>query len=157
MENYLQPTTCKLESRRGQAALSLVFLTGGIIVLIGVSLAFLAISFINSSFGFQSANKALAAASAGVNDAMLQLTRNKSFVKSCFDNYCVPSSCVQGDAAVAVTQNSPSPGLVTIESQATSFVSQRKIKAIVSVNASTTQVNLISWELVPITGSCGLL
>ena len=153
MENYLQPITYNLKPKSGQAALSLVFLTGGIIVLIGVSLAFLAISFINSSFAFQSANKALAVASTGVNDVLIQLVRNKSF----YGTYCVPKSlpCDKGSANVVVFQDTPSPGLVTIESLATSFVSRRKIKAIVSVNSTTTQVNLVSWELVPIPqGAC---
>ena len=146
MENHLQPKTYNLQPRRatGQAALSLVFLTGGIIVLVGLSLAFLAISFINSSFGFQSANKALAIASAGVYDALIQLVRNKSFSGS----YCVPLPCGQGSSSTTVSQNTPSPGLVTIESQATSFVSRRKIKTIVSISSTTTQVNLVSWNLV---------
>ena len=162
MENYLQPKTYSprsresgagnLQPRKGQAALSLVFLTGGIIVLIGLSLAFLAISFINSSFGFRSANKALAVASAGVNDVLLQLVRNKAFPSQ---SYCVPSPpptppCDKGSANVTVSQNIPSSGLVTIESQATSFASRRKIKVIVSISSTTTQVNLVSWELVPI-------
>ncbi|MBI2033994.1 MAG: hypothetical protein HYT13_02765 [Candidatus Liptonbacteria bacterium] len=142
----LKPKTYNLRPKSGQAALSLVFLTGGIIVLIGLSLAFLAISFINSSFGFQSANKALAVASAGVNDALIQLARNKSFSGS----YCVPSPCGPGNSSTTVSQNTPSPGLVTIESQASSFTSRRRIKAIVSISSTTTQVNLISWDLVPI-------
>lgn len=146
----LLTTHYSLQPRRnGQAALSLVFLTGGIILLVGLSLAFLAISFINSSFAFQSANKALATASAGVNDAMVQLVRNKIFAGT----YCVPSPpsippCDKGSANVVVSQNNPSPGLVKIVSDATSFVSRRKIRAIVSINSTTTQVNLVSWDLV---------
>ena len=139
----------KTDQVTGQAALSLVFLTGGIILLVGLSLAFLAISFINSSFAFQSANKALAAASAGVNDAMVQLVRNKIFSGT----YCGPSPpsippCDKGSANVVVSQNNPSPGLVKIVSDATSFVSKRKIRAVVSINSTTTQVNLVSWDLV---------
>ena len=48
--------------QRSQTALSLVFLIGGIIVLVGVTLSYLVISFTNASFGFQAANRALTTA-----------------------------------------------------------------------------------------------
>ena len=51
------------DPRRGQATLSLVFLVGGIVILIGVTLSVLVISLINSGYGFQAANRALARAS----------------------------------------------------------------------------------------------
>lgn len=63
-------------NQSGQAALSLVLLVGGTVVLIAATLFFLIISFINSTFGFQAANQAWGLALSGGNDALLQLSRN---------------------------------------------------------------------------------
>lgn len=132
---------------RGQTSLALVFLVGGIIIFVGVSLAFLAASFVGSSLGFQSAQKALAVASAGANDAVLQLIRNKDFSDT--SGYCVPAAtppCPDGSATVTVTQNSPLLGEATITSRATMLRQQRKVKAVVSVDPETAQVNILSWQ-----------
>lgn len=123
----------------GQAALSLVFLIGGIMVLIGVTLAFLVISFINASMGFQSANRALAVASGGVYDALLQLDRSMTFSGT----YTVPLGAYT--ATVTVT-NDQAAGKATIDSSSIVSAHQRKIRATVSIATSSGQITLISWE-----------
>jgi hypothetical protein len=130
-------------TKAGQAALSLVFLVGGIVVLVGATLAFLAFSFISSGIGFQNAQKAYAVASAGATDSLLRLNRDKDYSVS---NTNVP---IGGDtASVKVEQNTPSQGLVTITSQASVAFYSRKISVVASVSSSTGQVNIISWKLV---------
>ena len=129
-------------SGAGQAALSLVFLIGGIIIVVGVTLAFLSFSFINTSFGFQSAQRAEAIASAGARDALMQLARDNSFSSV---GYNVPLGTDQ--ATVVVTQSSPTAGQTTISSAATISNNTRQIRVIVSVDPSTGQVTVLSWQL----------
>ncbi len=129
--------------RSGQAALSFVFLIGIITLSIGVTVSLLAASFLNSGYGFRSANKAMALATAGAEDALLKLNRNKDF--SAVSSYSVP---VNGDSAsVTVNQNSPLTGEARIISTAVSFFQQRKIQVIVSISSSTGQVDVLSWQL----------
>lgn len=122
-------------SRFGQTALSTVFLIGGIIVLYATSLAVIGISFLNSAFGFQAANRALAVAAGGVHDAELQLMRNKDFEDT--SGYCVPAAnlpCPSGYAEVRVTQGS---GRATVTSDATVARRRRKLQANLSISTST--------------------
>jgi uncharacterized protein (UPF0333 family) len=128
--------------RRGQAALSFVFLVGSIVVLVGVTVGFLASSFVNSVYGFVAAQRALAVADAGARDAHLRLLRNKDLSNT--SGYSVP---LGGDtASVTVTQNSPATGLVTAVSTATVSFHTRKLQLVFSVASSTGQVRLISWR-----------
>lgn len=126
----------------GQATLSLVFLVGGIIILISVTLAFLVVTFLNSSYGYQASNRALATAQAGVEDAYLQLARNKDFAPS-------PYQVTVGAniATVTIAQNAPSTGRVTITATSTVSRYQRKVQAIVSVATSTGELHVLSFEL----------
>lgn len=149
MRSPLPTANCQLP-RRGQTALAVVFVIGGIIVLFGTTLAFLALSFLNSTYGFQAANRAAALARGGVDDAMLQLLRNKDFSST---GYCVPYNpdpphfpCPDGYAQVIVTQNSPETGQATATSEATVSRYRRKFQAIFSVNATTSLVRLLSSE-----------
>jgi hypothetical protein len=133
-------------SRNGQSSLPLVLLIGGIIISIGVALAAAAISFINSSYGFQAANRAEAVAYSGINDALLQLDRNKAFSSS---GYCIPSAslpCPSGTATVSVTQGVPS-GRNTIMATGTVVFYTRVVKAIVNIDSTTGLVTVVSEYL----------
>jgi hypothetical protein len=137
----VQAPSDRAVSLRGQVALSITFMIGTIVLVAGLMVAFLVISFLNSSYGFQASNRALALASGGVEDAMLQLLRNKDFSGT----YCVPlAPC---SAAVTVTQNSPSVGRVRITSSATVFLYTRQIEAVASLASSTGQLDLLTWRL----------
>lgn len=131
-------------SHSGQAALSLVFLIGILIISMGAGLAFLSSSFLNSGYGFQAANRALAVALAGVEDALMQLARNKDF--SAASAYTVPVG--SDSASVTVTQGSPVSGQATISSSALVSFRQRKIQAVVSIDSTTGKVSVLSWQLV---------
>ncbi|MBM3257124.1 MAG: hypothetical protein FJY98_02220 [Candidatus Liptonbacteria bacterium] len=131
-----------LFSRKGQAALSFVFLVGSIVILVGVTLGFLTSSFVNSSFGYVAAQRALGLAKAGANDGYFQLLRNKDFSNT--TGYNVPLG--NDNATVTVTQNSPATGLVSILSTATISFHTRKVQVIASVASSTGQVSLVLWK-----------
>ncbi|RJQ29859.1 hypothetical protein C4571_00345 [Candidatus Parcubacteria bacterium] len=128
--------------RGGQTALSFVFLIGAIVVLIGTTLAFLTVSFVNSSFGFQASQRAAGIAFSGASDGVFQLVRDRNFAD--VTGYVVP---VGGDSAViTVTQNSPVSGQATIVSTASASIYQRKVRVVVSVHSTTGQVTVLSWQ-----------
>ena len=125
----------------GQVVLSLVFLIGAIIILAGVTLAFLALSYLNSTYGYQAAERAKAVAASGVSDALLRLNRNKDLSSS---GYAV--SLGADSATVTVTQDAPSAGLVTVTSVATILFRQRRIRTVASRNATSGLTPVVSWD-----------
>jgi hypothetical protein len=126
---------------RGQAFLALVFLIGGVIGAIGVTLAIIANSSVDSGYGYQASVQAQSMATSGAEDALLQLDRNAAFSSGGY-NLGVGS----GTATVTVTQGSPSTGFATILSAATVSSRTRKLNVVVSVNASTSQIDVVSWN-----------
>ena len=123
---------------KGQVSLSLVFLVGGLVVLMAVSLAFLILTFINAGYGFRAANQALAVSGGGVSDALLILERNKGYGGT----YSLPLG--NYSANVTVTQN-PAAKQATIVSSAVVQGYQRKIQAVAAVDPASGQVDLLSW------------
>jgi hypothetical protein len=135
-------THCTRSCSTGQAVLSLVFLIGGIAVLVGVTLAFLVTSFLSTSFGFEASQRALAVATAGAEDGVLQLVRNKSFSDAV--GYSVPLG--NDTATVTITQNSPTGGQATVVSTAAISGNRRRLQVIVSIDPATGQVSVVSWQ-----------
>jgi len=126
--------------RSGQAFLSIALLIGGIVVAAGILFAFFVASFIDSGYGLQASYIAESAATAGVEDALMQLARNGSF--SSTSGYTVS---IGGNAAT-VTVSLPSSGLITVLSVATVSLRTRKITAMISENPATNQITLVSWQ-----------
>ena len=122
--------------------MTLTFFIGGILAGAGILLAFLALSSVDTGYGVAEAYRAEAAATAGAEDGLLQLDRNTQF--SSTTAYPV-SAGTSTTATVTVTQNSPSTGLATILSMATVSGHTKKINVVVSENAATGQINVISW------------
>ena len=110
-------------------------------VFTGITMAILASIFVDSGYGLQAQNAAQAAATAGAQDAYLQLIRNNTF--SSGGGYTVTAG--SSSALVTVNQNTPSTGLATVVSVATVLNRTRKIQAVFSVNAVTGQISLVSW------------
>jgi hypothetical protein len=127
----------------------LIFVIGGVIVLFAVTLALLALSFLNSTYGFQAANRAAALADGGVHDVMLQLQRDKDFESA---GYCLPYSatlpCPSGQVQIVVTQGTPIVGNVTATADVTVLRYRRRVQAVFSVNASSGLVQLINSQQV---------
>ncbi|MDO8574441.1 MAG: hypothetical protein Q7R86_02340 [bacterium] len=143
----------------GQAAISMIFLIGGTILLIGVTLAFLIFSFITSAFGFKAANQALGIALGGANDALLRISSNRGYPNLGCEEYTFTiddySALVKvqrswGDPQYANQddpcfnfQSPPILGLATIESEAAVFGRKRRVYMIVSISPDG-QVNVVS-------------
>lgn len=136
----LLPTTYYLlpSPHRGQAVLSSIFLIGGIAVAVALSLSFLVTSFINSAYGLRISQRAEAVASSGAADAMMRLLRNKGYSGS----YSV--SIGSDSYTVTVAQNSPVAGEITITSVATILLRTRTVTVVVSRNATSGLIAVIS-------------
>ena len=119
----------------------MVFFIGGIMLVIGITMAVIAVTFIDSGYGVQASNAAEVAATAGAEDAYLQLIRNSTFAAT--SGYNVSSG--SASAIVTVTQSSPSAGYATAISQATVNGRTRKVQVVFSVNATTGQITVVSW------------
>ena len=120
--------------------MSLVFIIGGIVVIIGMTLAFLATSFINAAYGFREAQRAEAVAASGAYDAILRLTRNKDLSGV----YALPIDGLS--ASVTVSPDVPSAGFVTIVSNSSVSGRFRSVESVVSRDAVSGQISLISWR-----------
>lgn len=127
----------------GQAALGTMFLMGGIVLFGAVTITILVSGFLSSTAGFESANRALSIASAGINDAMLRLNRDKDF--SSVSPYTLPIDSYS--AAVTVTQATPSAGHVTVLSVASINNYRRELRAVLTVSTSTGEVRPLTIEL----------
>lgn len=130
-----------VSSKRAQAFLSLVFVIGGIVAVIGVLLAFLANTFIDTGYGYQASATAEAVATSGAEDALLQLDRNASFSSSGY-SLAVGSST----ATVVVTNNAAATGAVTVLSTASVSNRTRKVQVVLSETTSTGQLTITSWQ-----------
>ena len=85
--------------------------------------------------------KAEAAATSGVEDALLLLDRNPSYATSSY-SLAIGSTT----AVVSVTQNVPSTNFITVSSTATVSNTKRTMSVVLSKNASTSQITVISWQ-----------
>lgn len=139
-------------TRTGQAFLSMVFFIGGIMVIVGITMAVIAATFIDSGYGIQAANLAEATATGGAEDAYLQLVRNSTFQDTA--GYWVPgtSSTI---AIVTVTQSFAEcghevpAGYAVAASASTVNGRTRVVQAVFAINALTGQVSVVSWDDLP--------
>lgn len=141
--HFLNSKSSILTSRLfGQAALSTILLLSGIIVFAGVALGALSLSFLNASGGFQNSNRARVVAEGGIEDALLQLARNKSFSNT--GGYCVPLGCGADSALVTVTQDTPSIDRITVLSTATVLLYRVRTQAILAIDRESGAFSLVS-------------
>ncbi|MBI4094182.1 MAG: hypothetical protein HY436_00025 [Candidatus Liptonbacteria bacterium] len=132
-------------SQKGQAALSLVLLISGVIILAALIIAFLVASFTNATLGFRASNKALALATAGAQDAVLRAVRDRNFPAGLSQSYVFEV----GPADVAdVTAARASDG-VTITSDARVFVYRRRVEVKIGFDPTTGEAAVLSWGQVP--------
>lgn len=131
-----------MKTRKGQAFLAMVFFIGGIMVIVGITMVIIAATFVDSGYGVQASNSAEAAATAGAEDAYLQLVRNSAFSNT--SGYGISNSSTTS-ATVTVTQSSPSAGFATAVAIATVNGRTRKVQVVFSINATTGQVSVVSW------------
>lgn len=125
----------------GQSLLALVILIGGIILAAGISLALITASFVDSGYGYQASEQAEAVATAGAEDALLQLARNNTFSNT--GGYAL--TLASSTATVTVTQNSPSANYITVLSTATISFHVKKVQIVLWENPATGQTTITSW------------
>lgn len=150
------------KSGAGQAALSLVFLVGGTVVLIGTTLTFLVISFINTTFGYQAANRALGVAFAGVNDGLWKLSKDRNYGfsgGSC--KYVLPVGSDSASVVIARKDGScgvnkpTNPNEIWISSEANYLGRIRRINMVVSIDRVSGGVEVVSMTQTVIVAAGG--
>lgn len=138
---FPMPRYAAYDYRDAQAALSMVFLIGGVVFVAGIAIAFFAIQFVNSGYGFETVQRLQAAASGGIADALLQLDRNSAFASA---GYSVPLDALS--ATVVVTQGSPATNQATITSASSLGLRSRTLRAVVAIDPTTGQITLLSLQ-----------
>jgi hypothetical protein len=128
-----------LSLREGQSFLAVVIFIGGIVTVAALLIAFFAASAVDTGYGVAAAFNAESAATAGVEDGLLQLNRNSQFSNTSGYPVAVGTSTT---ATVTVT---PSSSQTTILSAATVSGHTKKINVVVSVNSSTGAIDILSW------------
>lgn len=149
MPSIANPRGGRRSHMDGQAFLALVFLIGSIIVLLGVTIAFLVNSSVDTSYGYANVEVAEAVATAGVEDALLQLDRNVCFPAGGTNPYTVAVG--SNTATITVTQTAPSTcdAKITILSVATVTNRTRKVNVTLIPDPNTGQLQITSWQTIP--------
>lgn len=130
---------------KGIVALPTILIIGGIIVEIGLAGILVAYLVSQSGFGVKMSSEAMAAAQAGVNDAIMKVVRNKDF----FTN--ASTTLIVGDRSAEVSvANNITTGKSTIFSIGSAFNKKRKLKALLNVNDITGEVKIESIEEAPL-------
>lgn len=129
---------------QGQIFVGMVLIIGSIIAIVGFLVIFLSGSLVTTSYGSKAVTVAQAAANAGAEDAMLQLARNS------FSSFPATYSLPVGSttANVQVGKDVPSAGFITITSTATFSSHKKVLRVVLSVDSSSTQVSVVSWQTV---------
>jgi hypothetical protein len=133
----------KYRGERGVAVLPLVIISSFIILVIGTAVAFVTFFENQTAFSARKAGEALAAAQAGVNDAMQKIVYNRSYSGS-YDLAVNSAS-----STVTVTKNEDCAGAFmgktfTVDSLGSVQNRQRKIRAVVSADCDSGQVTVVS-------------
>jgi hypothetical protein len=131
------------KNKRGQMFVGMILLIGSIVAVVGLMLLFLSGSLVGTSYGIKAQAVAQGAATAGAEDALLQVERNS------FASFPVTYTLPVGSttATISVNTNTPSSGFVTVTSSAT-FSNHLKVLRVVLSVSSSTQVNVVSWTQV---------
>lgn len=142
----------------GQVALPFVLLVSGLIVEISIAGAFIAYFLSSSSLGEKLSIRAYTAAYAGIQDAMVRISRNKEFVNSspCSGSPCTYSLTVGSDTtSVTVTRSSDSASntytytVASLGSAGSTGTRKTNLSATLVVHQVTGQVNLQSFTNIP--------
>ncbi len=132
-----------IKNKKGLAFMPTVLMIGVIMAELGIALVFLIYLSNLSSFSTRVSQEAMFAARTGVNDAILRIGRDKTF-PSGFSNYEMSIGRVA--VLVNIQKNTPGNNQDTIVSTASVRSFQRVIQAIISINAKTDEVTIVSME-----------
>lgn len=123
---------------RGQATLSFILLVSGVILEVAIAGSFVAYFFSVSGYGERVSARALAAARAGLEDAQIQVARNKEYGGGSTATY----SFAVGDDVAAVTVSRTTDGsnhtyLFSITAVGTAFTRERRLVATMVVDQTS--------------------
>ncbi|MBI4034058.1 MAG: hypothetical protein HY378_00735 [Candidatus Brennerbacteria bacterium] len=135
---------------QGQIALPFILLVSGVIVEVTIAGSFITYFLSTGGLGERLALRASAAAHSGIRDAMIRISRDKSYASSA-QNY----NLTVGDDTTAVSvsrtvDNPQNSYIYTITSTATASSRQRKLKATVIVSQTTGFIQLQSLKEEPV-------
>jgi hypothetical protein len=129
---------------KGIALLPAVLMIGIIVVELGVALAFVIYLSNLSSYGARLSQEALYAARAGANDAVLRTVRDKDFPLEGYDDYMITID--RASVEITIDKNVPGTNQNTITAVATVLTRKKTMEAIVSINPTTGEVSIISFD-----------
>ncbi len=130
---------------KGVVALVTVLLLGAVLTEIALAGMFVVYVLNTSSFGLRSSSVALAAAQSGVDDALLQLVRNKDYVGSYSLLPSLDTTVDVVNAGLPCGSVLPIlPKSVTITSKGIAGLQRRKLQADVVVDCATGEVRVVS-------------
>lgn len=140
----------RASSLRAAAALPTILLIGGIVVEIGIALAFIIFFLGQSIFGVRASSDALAAARAGVQDATMQIVRNKeigtiSYALDSKTDVRICKNFINNCATPVVTGNK-----YDVISTGKVLTKNRRLEAILDVNDFTGEVKIESIKEIPL-------
>lgn len=138
------------ERQCGQATLSFVLLVGGIIMEIAIAGSLITYFLSTTGLGERVSLRALAAASTGVHDAELKITRNKEFAAGTF-NYTIT---LENESAVVnisrIIDSGSGSYIYTITSTGSASTRKRKLVATLVVDQITGLSQLQSFREQPL-------
>ncbi|MDD5430811.1 MAG: hypothetical protein PHP03_01150 [Candidatus Pacebacteria bacterium] len=139
-----------LKSRKSIAALPTLLVLGTAVVDIGIVVT-AGVYFVNNSdYGVRLSAEALAAAKSGVQDALLHLVRDKTFLSESPYSLTVSE---KSSASVIVCKNTTEcggTGKYKISSTGSAFTKRKKVEAVVIVDSTSGAVDLESLKEVPL-------
>jgi hypothetical protein len=121
---------------RGQATLSFILLVSGVILEVAIAGSFVAYFFSASGYGERVSARALAAARAGLEDAEIQVARNKEYGGGSTVNYSFAVGDDVADVMVSRTTEGNSY-LFIITAVGTAFTRERQLVATMVVDQTS--------------------
>ena len=128
--------------QKAAVTLSMTILVGGLIVELGIALAFISYYLVQGGFGLKLSEEALAAARSGVQDATMRIVRDSNFNPSP-NPYSITIG--SGSARITVCKDTcAGTGKFQVDSLGSILTKSRQIRAIISINSQTGEVKLES-------------
>ncbi len=128
-------------NKAGVATLPAILTVTAVLVEVGIIIGFSSY-YINTSIQLtRLSNSAIYAANAGINDAVLRLTRNKNLNES-YNLSAAPGAT----AAISIIKDSPQVGKTKITSAGNSGLITKTIEAVVNIDSLDLKTTIESWN-----------
>lgn len=145
---------------KGIAALPTILLIGGIILEISIALSLIVYFMVQSGYGAKSSSEALITAQSGIDNAVSMIIRNKDIGSGAYATTLMIDNNHRADIVICrdflidtltmqCTTN-PNTGQTEIISTGKVSSKNRRLKAFVSVDSTTGEVNTISIQEIPL-------